>query len=430
MMKKTGRVKRGFAVLALAGVIGLLASGCARMQMEFTVKSDDTFTAQMTAAVADSALEAMAAAQGVTVEELIEQAGLESEFRAQFDLESEGITTEKYSADGYTGWTFTDTAPHPMSEFSDTADLTGEAEDPEVSENQSKMELRRDGDEFILSGVIDLTGMEADIAMMQAMPGIADAMDKMDISMVFIFPGEVKSSTGQIDGNKVTFEFEIGQLTEVEAVASAKPSFLEQFKVLGLVIGVVAIAAGLFIGLLTVKKRRAQSQPADLPLQLPGAAYPSAAPPAAFPGQPPGPMPSGGYPGTPPTFAPAANRPPDPFLPPAAPVSPPVAGFGAAPGQAPPAQVYPGQVYPGQVFPAQAPPAQAFPAQAPPAQAFPAQVLPTQAFPGQAAPTMTPGLNFDPAQPGFSPPPLRPPVPIEPTIPPPLSQPVPRPDAP
>ena len=49
-------------------------------------------------------------------------------------------------------------------------------------------------------------------------------LDNFEFQISITFPGEVKSATGAVDGNTVTWEPKIGENTRIEAVASAIPS--------------------------------------------------------------------------------------------------------------------------------------------------------------------------------------------------------------
>ena len=71
----------------------------------------------------------------------------------------------------------------------------------------------------VVSGAIDMSGQE-----FTGTEVPEEFMDNFEFRVSITFPGEVKSATGDIDGNTVTWEPTIGENTRVEAVASAIPS--------------------------------------------------------------------------------------------------------------------------------------------------------------------------------------------------------------
>ena len=78
-------------------------------------------------------------------------------------------------------------------------------------------------------------------------------MDNFEFRVSITFPGEVKSATGDIDGNTVTWEPRIGENTRVEAVASAIPSASSPLLMI-LLIAAGALVLGAIVFLLTHRK--------------------------------------------------------------------------------------------------------------------------------------------------------------------------------
>jgi hypothetical protein len=321
--RKTGRMP---LVVALAGILAVLLTGCMRAQFDYTVNADDTLTASGIVAYDDDFLAQLAELQGVPADELLEQMRGQTNPEEWLDIEG-GAEVKDYAKDGYTGWSFTAKDPQPLDTLNDSAAEDGVGE----------MSLIRKGDEFILSGELDMT----EEGMGSTLPGEDDPesqemLDRLDLKFSFTFPGKVKSSSGAIDGNKVTFTPKVGEVTRFDAVASAKAGMGSLLVILGIAVGAIAVIAVLAILLLKAKKKRAAAQAAPEPPADPG--YPGQAYPP--PGQPAfGAPPAGGFPppGAQPPFA-----------------APPAAGYPAAPGY-PPAGAPNGLPAPGYQPPAYGP---------------------------------------------------------------------------
>ncbi|MDR1635551.1 MAG: hypothetical protein LBS27_11675 [Bifidobacteriaceae bacterium] len=196
------------AALAIALVAAL--SGCMKLRFAFTVNPDDTVAITTLMAYEDSVLEEAAADQGLTVEEFLAQSGVEEQFQK---LDGQG-TVEDYHEDGYTGWVITGSELAPLGGVTIPGQL-GQA---------GALNLERQGDEFVLSGVIDVERMPGDLSAWGFdEPEMQEALKTVDFEFVFTFPGPVESATGVIDANTVTFSPKWGEPLEVNAVASAIP---------------------------------------------------------------------------------------------------------------------------------------------------------------------------------------------------------------
>lgn len=180
------------AVAAWA-VLALVLSGCMRMHTALSLNSDDTVDGSMVMAISDEA----AADAGMTPDELWEQMGTS----LTEDL-PDGITVEPYAEDGYTGQTFV-FENTPLSETSSTG-----------------LTVTREGDEFVVSGEMDLTEDGLDD---QGGSGLdtADLASTLDIQMTVTFPGAVTETNGERSGNTVTWIAVYGEVLSIEARGDA-----------------------------------------------------------------------------------------------------------------------------------------------------------------------------------------------------------------
>ncbi|MGN7704620.1 LppM family (lipo)protein [Cellulosimicrobium sp. 22601] len=167
--------------------------------MAITLNEDDTFDGSVVMAFSDE----MAQSLDMDPQEMWDQMGSEMES----DL-PEGATQEPYAQDGYTGTRIT-YADQPISQLD-----TGATDSISVT---------REGDEYVVSGSMDMTGEEFN-------PETGDAagdemtrqmMDSLDIKVAITFPGEVSESNGTVDGNTVTWTPVVGEVNEMTARGSA-----------------------------------------------------------------------------------------------------------------------------------------------------------------------------------------------------------------
>jgi hypothetical protein len=172
-------------VLAI-GSLAVLLAACMKLDMELTVKSDDTVDGTLIFAVQQSVLDMT----GGSIDD--------------FTSDVEGLPAtakvEPWEEDEWVGQKYTFDAM-PLAEFNQDSDLR----------------IVREGDKFVVSGSMDLssgtgtTGFE----------GAEDLMSSAEIRVKLTFPGKVESGTGSISGNSITWTPKMGENTPIEAVASA-----------------------------------------------------------------------------------------------------------------------------------------------------------------------------------------------------------------
>lgn len=269
----TMRIRKAARPLAYAA-IALLLAGCVKVDMNLEVSPENTVSGEAVLAVDESLVEL----SGQSPDTLFQELDLS-------DL-PEGATVEPYEDGGFIGQQVNFESV-PLSEFSGGETLGASGEE---------LSIVRVGDEFRVDGRLDLSGEEFTGGQVPE-----QFLDTFEFRIAVTFPGPVRSATGSVDGNTVTWEPRIGQNTEIRAVASAIPSGGSPWLLIALVAaGALVLGAVLF--LLLGRKRPATAEgPID-------------GPPAAVDGD------VGAVPGTPPVTATPQAPPPPPGEP--APVEP------------------------------------------------------------------------------------------------------------
>ena len=181
------------------GAMALLLAGCFKVNMDVEVSPENTVSGSAIIAVDESLIEL----SGQSADQLFEDMNLS-------DLPA-GAQVEPYEEDGFIGQriTFEEVS---LEDFRGENTLSGGAAG-------DQLDIVRRGDEFLVSGSLDMSGQEFTGTEIPQ-----EFMDNFEFRVSITFPGEVKSATGDIDGNTVTWEPTIGENTRIEAVASAIPS--------------------------------------------------------------------------------------------------------------------------------------------------------------------------------------------------------------
>jgi hypothetical protein len=295
-------VRAAGRVLAL-GALALLLAGCFKVNMDVEVTPENTVSGTAVVAVDESLLQL----SGQSADELFNDMNLS-------DLPS-GATAEPYEEDGFVGQqiTFDEIS---LEDFKGNDTLSG-------SSAGDALEIVRQGEEFHVTGAVDMSGEQFTGTEIPE-----EFLESFEFRISITFPGEVKSATGAIDGNTVTWEPKVGENTRVEAVASAIPSTSSPLLMI-LLIAAGALALGAIAFLLTHRKAPAPATG----FTEDGATTPLGATPA-MPGGPTDPV----APVEPPPDPPEAPAMPVDSPPPAEPATPvePVPEAPEAPGAAVP----------------------------------------------------------------------------------------------
>ncbi len=287
------RTRRILGATALATIVAAGLAGCVKMDMQLDLQSDNTVDGSMVFAVSTALAEMTGQDPSMIAEEMSGDT---------FDMEEGTVTsTEPYDDGEYVGQKIT---------------FEGETVDSFSGTTDGELSIVREGDEFVVSGTMDLSeaalGTEG-AAGDEMMSGL---MEGFEIQISITFPGSVSEHNGELDGNTVTWTPKYGEANEISARGSAIEGGGGSGLPLALLIGIgvaVLVAVALIVFLVLRSRKSSAAQPAT-------AGYAPAAPaaPAAF-----APDAAQGYAPTAPT-APA---------PPAAAPAPPVDGPPAPPQQ-------------------------------------------------------------------------------------------------
>ncbi|HKA67499.1 MAG TPA: hypothetical protein VKG85_00115 [Actinomycetes bacterium] len=174
------------------GVLTVLLSACIKLDMNFTVHSNDTVTGSVVAGVSKQVLPALGGEQAVR--DQVQQLLSENELPA-------GVEISNYSDDTYSGIkaTFEDLA---LDEVNNR--LANRTEGPLI---------RHENGQFIVDTTLPLSGDAFGVGDLGVAAGTGD------IRIVVTFPGRVLSHNGSLDGTTVTWTGTLGQDLVMQAVS-------------------------------------------------------------------------------------------------------------------------------------------------------------------------------------------------------------------
>jgi hypothetical protein len=275
-----------------------LMTGCIKLNMNVGINSDDTVSGTVEFGVQKELLDLT----GQNVEDLLGS-------DAPFPNDAPGVTVEPFDDGEFAGqqFVFEDV---PIEEFN-SGEIAG-ATGATGGAGADSLQIARQGDTFVVTGVLDLsTGLSGATGPFGGTGG-AQFFESADIKIAITFPGEVlQAPGGEVDGNTVTYVPEFGERLEINATGSAVDNG-EAADVVGgsdsflpLILIIAAVVVVLLIVLLLIRSRRHEGGGTPSGFAEAGS---EAAHVAAAPGAP--------------TDAP----PPAPPMPPAAPPPPPAEG--------------------------------------------------------------------------------------------------------
>lgn len=325
-MKRTTPV-RALAAAAMAVVL----TGCIKMDMQLDISDSDTVDGEIILALSREA-SSMAEAMGEDPSTLFGELGA--------DL-PEGAQAEDYEDGDFVGqrYTFEDIA---LSEF---------------SAEESGFGITHEGEEIVVDGNLDMTGLDPE-AMAGELGGLGgDAselgdmdqlMESLEMSVSMTFPGEVTEHNGELDGTTVTWTPVPGESNEISARSADSGGGGGDGIPVWIWILIIVVVLGLAALLFFLSRNRNQTPPAD---EAPAAGYAGSVPP------PPGgaPFGAGSGPDAPtvtteapagtPAEAPTAVQPPAPTPQPPSqpPAEPPTQQLPEPPAQPPAEGGTPGQ---------------------------------------------------------------------------------------
>ncbi len=287
-----------------------LMTGCIKLNMNLGINSDNTISGTVEFGVQKELLDLT----GQNVEDLLGS-------DAPFPSDAPGVTVEPFDDGEFAGqqFIFEDV---PIEEFNSggfvgNTGATGASGASGVTGASDTLNISRQGDTFVVTGVLDLSSALSGATGPFGGSGGAQFFESADIRIAITFPGAVvQAPGGQIDGNTVTYVPTFGERLEINATGSAVDNG-EAADVVGgsdsmlplilIIAGVVLVL--LIIIFLVIRSRRHKG--GDAGATGFGETGPAATPEVAPP------------PGTPTDAPPPAPAPP---MPPAVPPPPPAEG--------------------------------------------------------------------------------------------------------
>jgi hypothetical protein len=288
-----------------------LMTGCIKLNMDLGINSDNTVSGTVEFGVQKELLDLT----GQNVEDLLGS-------DAPFPSNAPGVTVEPFDDGEFAGqqFIFEDV---PIAEFNSggfvgNTGATGATAASGVTGAGDTLNIARQGDTFVVTGVLDLSsglsGLSGATGPFGGTGG-AQLFESAEIKIAITFPGAVvQAPGGQIDGNTVTYVPKFGERLEINATGSAVENG-EAADVVGgsdsmlplilIIAGVVLVV--LIIIVLLIRSRRHKG--GDAGTTGFGEAGPATTPDVATP--PPG-APTDASPAPAPPMPPAAPPPPPP----------------------------------------------------------------------------------------------------------------------
>ena len=188
-------MKRIVAAVTTAIFVVLTTAGCIKVDMGVTVSSSDTVSGSTVFAFNKKLVEI--AKQNGAGEDMFDTATMFAE--------QVGIATENYSDGSYEGtkFTFTDV---PLDKFFSQSD-------------SSSLHIERDGDQLIVSGLLDTSGGASEVEAVRNNPETKALFEGSGVKVSITLPGKIVSTNGKQDGNTITWTGEVGEVINFKAVA-------------------------------------------------------------------------------------------------------------------------------------------------------------------------------------------------------------------
>ncbi|WP_250445912.1 hypothetical protein [Actinotalea sp. C106] len=182
------RTRRLLGATTVTLLLAAVLTGCVKVDLDLQLQPDDTIDGSLVFAVSSDLAETLGE-DGATLSE-----GVQEELLGEGAPEN--ATSEPYDDGEYVGSTL-------AFEGESLSELAGDED----------LQITRDGDEFVVTGVLDLTDTGA-----EGVPGL-DV--EPQVRMAVTFPGEVTEHDGELEGTTVVWTPVPGERTELNARGSA-----------------------------------------------------------------------------------------------------------------------------------------------------------------------------------------------------------------
>ncbi|HEY2966563.1 MAG TPA: hypothetical protein VGJ99_09830, partial [Actinomycetota bacterium] len=192
-----------------------LMTGCIKLNMNLGINSDNTVSGTIEIGVQKELVDLT----GQNVEDLL---GTD----APLPGNAPGVTVEPFDDGEFVGRQVI-LEDVPIEEFNSggivgASGATGTSGPTGGAGAGDSLQIARQGDTFVVTGVLDLSRALSGVTGPLAGTGGGQFFDSADIKIAITFPGEVlQAPGGEIDGNTVTYLPEFDQLLEINATGSA-----------------------------------------------------------------------------------------------------------------------------------------------------------------------------------------------------------------
>lgn len=213
----------------------LLTTGCIKLDLSMTISKDDTVSGALIFAVSKELAEASKSQD----ESPTETGGLLAD--------APNVKPEPYDDGKYVGTQYA------------FEDVPLEAFKPKFNDDGSALTIVRDGHNIVVSGELDSSTSDSQTDSNPFGDAILKsfaASSSINISMTF--PGEIKESSGKVDGQTITWVGEFGEKLSISAVVYAPLTPPIDWFLIGALAAVLITGAGVLTFVLSRRKRSGQ----------------------------------------------------------------------------------------------------------------------------------------------------------------------------
>ena len=231
-------IKRLWRLVSVSLAVVFLTTGCIKLEMDITVANDDTVSGTMVFAIAksitDLAAEDAESSPTSSTQEL---------FPNNADIESKPFDDGEFVG---TTYTFDDL---PLAELA-----------PEVGDD-SALAIKRQGDNLVVSGLLDTGSYEADLATNPLAASLTEGIAELtSIKIAITLPGDIIQTNGEVDGQTITWTGSFGEKLELQAVAASPLAGpVNWLLIIGLSVLILGMAAGLAFWFVSKNKPKPSS---------------------------------------------------------------------------------------------------------------------------------------------------------------------------
>jgi hypothetical protein len=221
-------MKRILGSIAVVLSTVLLTTGCIKLEMDMNVAADDTVSGTMVLAVSKSLAE-LSTGGTPSTDSLFESNAF--------------VKVEPYDDGEFTGSSYIFQGI-PLSEFK-----------PDIGDG-SEFGIQRQGDNIVVSGVLDTSSQGAELESSPFGESIMRTIaETTSIRISITLPGEILETNGEVQGQTITWNGAFGDKLEIQAVTISPLSVLSNWILMGaILVGVLILVIVLAIVIRNRKK--------------------------------------------------------------------------------------------------------------------------------------------------------------------------------